>query len=70
MIDSTQTMNDAQLRLKALFALKKELGMADTLRFLALVHHNSTDYVEISHQIYAEQQLDEIFTRAKQNWQG
>lgn len=70
MKDTTQTISDTQLRLKALLALKKELGMADTLRFLALVHQNPTDYVEISHQIYAGQQLDEIFARAKQNWQG
>ena len=62
-------MSDNQLRLKALLALKKELGIADTLRFLALIHQNPTDYVGISHQIYA-QQLDEIFARAKQNWQG
>jgi hypothetical protein len=35
-----------------------------------LVHQNPTDYVEISHQLYAGQQLEEIFARAKQNWQG
>ncbi len=28
-----------------------------------------SDYVEISHQLYADQQLDEIFARAKKNWQ-
>jgi len=70
MTDTTQTISDNQLRLKALLALKKELGIADTLRFLGLVHQNPTDYVEISHQLYAGQQLDEIFARAKQNWQG
>jgi len=68
MTDSTQTMNDTQLRVKAIAALKKELGMAATLRFLALMSQNSTDYVEISRQIYEEQKLDEIFARAKQNW--
>lgn len=70
MTDATPTLNDAQLRVKALTTLKQELGMADTLRFLALINQNSTDYVEISRQIYQEQQLDEIFSRAKQNWQG
>ena len=70
MTDSTQTMNDSQLRVKAIAALKKELGMAATLRFLALVNQNQTDYVEISRQLYEEQELDEIFARAKQNWQG
>ena len=70
MTDSTPTLNDPQLRVKALAALKKELGMAATLRFLALINQNSTDYVEISHQLYEQQQLDEIFSRAKQNWKG
>jgi len=70
MTNSTQTMNDTQLRVKAIALLKKELGMATTLRFLALMNQNSTDYVEISRQIYEEQQLDEIFTRAKQSWKG
>jgi len=63
-------MNDAQLRVKALATLKKELGMATTLRFLALINQNSTNHVEVSRQIYEEQQLDEIFSRAKQNWKG
>lgn len=70
MTDSTQTMNDTHLRVKAIAALKKELGMAATLRFLALMNQNSTDYVEISRQLYEDQQLDEIFARAKQNWKG
>lgn len=63
-------MNDSQLRVKALATLKKELGMAATLRFLALMNQNSTDYVEISRQVYEGQKLDEIFSRAKQNWKG
>ena len=44
--------------------------MAATLRFLALINQNPTDYVEISQQIYEGQRLDEIFSRAKQNWKG
>jgi hypothetical protein len=70
MTDSAQIMNDAQLRVKALAALKKELGMAATLRFLALMQQNPTDYVEVSRQLYENQDMGEIFARAKQNWQG
>ena len=70
MTDSTQTLNDSQLRIKALATLKQELGMAATLRFLALINQNSTDYIEISRQIYEGQQLDEIFSRAQQHWKG
>jgi hypothetical protein len=70
MTDSTPTLNDSQLRVKALATLKQELGVAATLRFLALINQNSTDYVEISRQIYEGQQLDEIFSKAKHNWKG
>jgi hypothetical protein len=56
--------------MKALIALKKELGIAETIRFLALMNQNSTDYVERSRQIYEQQTLDEIFSRAQQNWKG
>jgi len=52
MTDFTPTLNDAQLRVKALATLKQELGMAATLRFLALINQNPTDYVETSQQIY------------------
>lgn len=65
MTDFTSALNDAQLRVKALATLKKELGMAATLCFLALINQNSTDYVEISRQIYKGQELDEVFSRAK-----
>jgi hypothetical protein len=37
-------MNDAQLRLKAIAALKKELCMAATLGFLALGHCQSKNH--------------------------
>lgn len=70
MTDSTPTLNDSQLRVKALATLKQELGMAATLRFLALINQNATDYVDVSRQLYEGQRLDEIFSRAKQNWKG
>lgn len=70
MTDSVEALNDTQLRVKALAALRKELGVAATLRFLALMNQNSTDYVDISRQIYQDQTIDEIFGRAKQNWKA
>lgn len=56
MTNSTETLNDTQLRVKALAAPRKEreLGVAATLRFLALANQNSTDYVDISRQIYED----------------
>jgi hypothetical protein len=70
MTDSIQIMDDNQLRLKAISALNQELGVAGTLRFLALIHQSPTDYMEISCHLYEGQSLDDIFARAKENWQG
>jgi hypothetical protein len=70
MTDPTQAMNDNQIRMRAMTALKQELGVANMLRFLALIHQSPTDYVEISRQLYGNQSLEEIFSRAKENWQG
>ena len=70
MTEPTQAMNDNQLRMRAIAALKQELGVANTLRFLALIHQSPTDYVEISKQLYDNQSLSEIFIRAKENWKG
>jgi two-component sensor histidine kinase len=68
--DPTQVINDAQLRIRAIAALKQELGMANMLRFLALIHQSPTDYVDISKQLYDNQSLSEIFIRSKGNWKG
>jgi predicted RNA binding protein YcfA (HicA-like mRNA interferase family) len=39
------------------------------LKVGTLSHKTPTDYVEISKTIYQDQSIEEIFTRAKQNWQ-
>jgi hypothetical protein len=70
MSSKPQNMNDTQLRMRAIAAPKQELGVAGTLCFLPTIHQKPTDYIEISHQRYANQSLDEIFTRAQENWQG
>ncbi|MBD2516728.1 hypothetical protein H6G93_17235 [Nostoc sp. FACHB-973] len=62
-------MDDTEIRVKGINALYKYLGSAAAMRFLTLLHKNPTDYVEISRTIYQDQSIDEIFTRAKQNWQ-
>ena len=43
---------------------------AQILRFLALFHHEPTDYVEISRRLYENQNTEEIFKRAKEHWRG
>ena len=68
-MDQQKIMNDTEIRMKGIEALQKSLGAAATLRFLTLRHREATNYVEVSHKIYEEQTIDEIFERAKQNWQ-
>ena len=61
-------MTDTEVTIKGIEALQKSLGSADTWRFLSSIHSDATDYVKVSRQIYQEQTIDEIYSRAKQNW--
>lgn len=70
MTEPTKVLNDAEIRIRGIKALHQELGIAATLKFLALMHQSPTDYVQISRQIYQDQPLDAIFARASQNWKG
>ena len=63
------TMNDIEITIKGIEALQKSLGSAATWRFLSLIHGDATDYVKISQQLYQDQSIDEIYNRAKQNWE-
>ena len=63
-------MDDAEIRISGIDALNKALGPAGALRFLALLHREPTDYVEISRQLYDGQTIGEIFERGKKNWKG
>jgi hypothetical protein len=64
----TKTLNDAVIKFKGIEALNKTLGPSAALRFLALLHREPTDYVEISRCLYKGQTIDEIFKRAKKRW--
>jgi len=60
----TKVMDDAEIRLRGIDAFNKTLGVTAALRFLTLLHRESTDYVEVSRQLYKGQTIDEIFERA------
>jgi hypothetical protein len=70
MTERAKAMDEAELRVLGIEALNKALGPAEALRFLALFHHEPTDYVEISKKLYEGQTIDEIFKRAKDHWRG
>ena len=59
-------IDDTELRITGIDVLNKELGHSAALRFLSLIHHDPTDYVEISKRIYKDQTIDDVFDRAKQ----
>ena len=61
-------LDDNAIRLSGVEALNKALGHSGALRFLALVHRDSTDYVEISRKLYEGQTVDEIFDRSVSHW--
>lgn len=63
-------MGDEDIIVMGIEALNKALGSTNALRFLTLFHHDSTDYVDISRQLYSEQTMEDIFERAKTHWKG
>ena len=70
MTERAKAIDESELRVLGIDALNKALGPAEALRFLALFHHESTDYVEISKRLYENQSVEEIFKRAKEHWRG
>jgi hypothetical protein len=64
------TIDDSTIRIEGIEALNKALGCAKALRFLALIHREPTDYVEISKRLYEGQGVEEIFERGKSQWKG
>ena len=70
MTERAKAMDEAELRVLGIEALNKALGPAEAMRFLALFHHEPTDYVEISKKLYEGQTVEEIFKRAKEHWKG
>ena len=70
MTEKVRGMDEAKLRVIGIDALNKALGPAEALRFLALFHREPTDYVEVSRKLYEGQSVEEIFKRARENWQG
>jgi hypothetical protein len=70
MTERAKAMDESELRILGIEALNKALGPAKALRFLALFHRETTDYVEISKRLYEGQTVEEIFKRAKEHWRG
>jgi hypothetical protein len=68
MMEKAREMNDSELIISGIEILNKSLGVTNALRFLSLLHNEPTDYVEISQRLYDGQSLEEIFERAKTNW--
>ena len=63
---NAKAMNDDEIRAAGILALNKALGPTAALRFLTLISHEPTDYVEISRKLYEGQSVDGIFERAKE----
>jgi hypothetical protein len=61
-------INDTDLIIKGIEILNQGLGSENAVRFLTLLNEEKTDYVKISQQLYQQQTIDNIFTRAKKNW--
>ena len=68
-METMTAIDDAEVRFKGIVALNEALGPAGALRFLTLLHRDRTDYVEIARRLYEGQSIDDIFSRARKQWQ-
>jgi hypothetical protein len=69
-MEKIKEMDDTEIIISGIEVLNRSLGITNALRFLSLLHNEPTDYVEISKRLYDGQTIDEIFDRAKKNWEG
>jgi hypothetical protein len=69
-MEKRTAMDDNELRLRGIEALNKTLGATRALRFLTMLHRESTDYVKISRRLYDGQSIEEIFARAEALWKS
>ena len=67
-MEKLRIMDDTEIRISGIEALNKALGPGNALRFLALLHREPTDYVEVSRRLYEGQTIEEIFERAQKHW--
>ncbi|MCK4485424.1 MAG: hypothetical protein KAU38_01510 [Desulfobacterales bacterium] len=68
-MEKGKIMDDTEIRVTGIEVLNRALGPAAALRFLTLLHREPTDYVEVSRRLYEGQTIEQIFERAKQQWQ-
>jgi len=63
-----KVMDDVEIRANGILALNQALGASAALRFLTLLSHEPTDYVNISRKLYEGQSIDDILERARSHW--
>jgi GNAT superfamily N-acetyltransferase len=67
-VNGANARDEEKLKAMGIEALNNALGPEKARRFLAIFHSEQTSYVEISRMLYEGQSVEEIFTRARENW--
>lgn len=62
-METTATIDDAEVRFKGIVALNEALGPVGALRFLTLLHRDRTDYVEIPASVRRSKHRRYLLTR-------
>lgn len=52
MTEPVKVINDTKIRVRDIEVLNKALGIAAAIEFIALMHRELTDYVQISQRLY------------------
>ena len=61
----SKLIEDAEIATRGIELLSRNLGPADTHRFLTLLRPTPTDYVKVSRRLYGRQVIDAIVARSR-----
>jgi hypothetical protein len=69
-MEDMKILTENALKEKAFDVLNKALGIAETHRFLTMLHKESTNYVALSRKLFKGKTRKELFNLGKRVWKG
>ena len=65
----SEHISDTELKIKALAVLNKNLGAANTIRFLSLYNMGKQDYMEMRDELFKGMSARQVFNAAADFWE-
>lgn len=66
----SENISDTELKKKALTLLTRNLGAANTIRFLSLYNIGKQDYMEVRKELFKGMSARQVFNEAADFWKS